>query len=146
MIDGEKDTKSPEKNYLKIVFKFILLGIYLIILLLFYDLLTKNQANPLIIILILGFSMLIFAGSIFSMKRRRDRLYSKMFPKGKGKNSGKRKRSADNKDAFYRKHSYKPIRLEVKNNKPLIEKCPNCGMILANFVKKCPVCRILINK
>ncbi|MBN1215928.1 MAG: hypothetical protein JXA99_10880 [Candidatus Lokiarchaeota archaeon] len=34
----------------------------------------------------------------------------------------------------------RPDILQFNYQKPLIEKCPNCGIILANFMKKCPNC------
>ncbi len=45
-----------------------------------------------------------------------------------------------------KKKVVKPINLELNlsRRKPLIKKCDNCGMILPGFVKKCPVCKKII--
>jgi predicted RNA-binding Zn-ribbon protein involved in translation (DUF1610 family) len=32
------------------------------------------------------------------------------------------------------------ITLDSKYKKPIVRKCPNCGIQLASFVKKCPNC------
>ncbi len=32
------------------------------------------------------------------------------------------------------------VNLNFKYKKPVIRNCSNCGMILASFVKKCPIC------
>ena len=40
----------------------------------------------------------------------------------------------------YQSEDFKSINLDFKYRKPIIRKCENCGMILASFVKRCPLC------
>jgi len=100
------------------------------------------ETNPLLIILIIGFVLLLFVGSFFREKKQSS-LYSKMFP-------DKKKRSQD----FHRKlelkiertpekpaqKDFKEVNLNFKYRKSLINKCENCGMLITSYRKNCPTC------
>jgi RNA polymerase subunit RPABC4/transcription elongation factor Spt4 len=99
--------------------------------------------NPLLIILILGFVLLLFVGSFF-IKKKQSSVYSEMFP------DKKRRRSQD----FHRKlelkiertpekpaqKNFKEVNLNFKYRKSLINKCENCGMLITGYRKNCPTC------
>lgn len=131
--------KSSAQN---IIFKFIILIIYLSVLIFFYNFFKERGANPVILIIILVFVFLAPIGLF--LNRNKKSLYSRMFP-------DKKKRIALNtqrrKDTFKIKEIKQPqpkvfkhISLDFRYFKPLIGKCENCGNILPNFVKKCLFC------
>jgi len=130
---------SSKKN---ISLKMLLLIIYLIVLIFLYILLMEFGTNPLLIILILGFVLLLFVGTFF-LKKKQSPIYSKMFP-------DKKRRSQD----FHRKlelkiertpekpaqKNFKEVNLNFKYRKSLINKCENCGMLITSYRKNCPTC------
>jgi len=141
---NEENSQNKKLLILKLVF--IIIG-FLIILVLFY-LLSEYGANPLIIILILTFTFFTFIGPLY--KRKRKSLYSRMLPKKGDKRSRldeirERKGFKKKREIIPNKSkNLKPISLDFEYRKPLVRKCENCGMILASFVKKCPLCGKLI--
>jgi len=137
--ENTKESSSKKKFSLKI----LLLIIYLIILIFLYIILMEFRINPLLIILILGFVLLLAVGSLFREKKQSS-IYSKMFP------DKKKRRSQD----FHRKlelkiertpdkpaqKSFKDVNLNFKYRKSLINKCENCGMLITGYRKNCPTC------
>ncbi|MBA7515829.1 hypothetical protein ES705_07872 [subsurface metagenome] len=137
--ENKKESSSKKNNFLKI----LLLIIYLIVLIFLYIILMEFGINPLLIILILGFVLLLFVGSLFRKKKQKS-IYSKMFP------DKKKRRSQD----FHRKlelkiertpekpaqKDFKEVNLNFKYRKSLINKCENCGMIITSYSKNCPTC------
>ena len=123
----------------QVIYELILLLIVILILISLYYLFITFGALPIIIILIILFPFLLAIDPF--LRERKKSLYSKIFPK---------KKKALNEDIIYRKklrdsevlskRRVPPINLNFKYRKPSIRKCSNCGMILANFVKKCPIC------
>ncbi len=136
----ENTKESSSKKNLS--FKMLLLIIYLIVLIFLYIILMEIGTNPLLIILILGFMLLLFVGSLF-IKKKQSPIYSKMFP-------DKKRRSQD----FHRKLElkietepekpaqklFKEVNLNFKYRKSLINKCENCGMLITGYRKNCPTC------
>jgi RNA polymerase subunit RPABC4/transcription elongation factor Spt4 len=100
------------------------------------------RINPLLIILILSFVLLLFVGTFF-IKKKQSSIYSEMFP-------DKKRRSQD----FHRKlelkiertlekptqKNFKEANLNFKYRKSLINKCENCGMLITSYRKNCPTC------
>jgi len=133
-----KESSSMKNIFLKI----FLLIIYLIVLIFLYIILMEFGTNPLLIILILGFVLLLFVGSFF-IKKKQSPIYSKMFP-------DKKRRSQD----FHRKlelkiertpekpaqKNFKDVNLKFNYRKSLINKCENCGMLITSYRKNCPTC------
>jgi RNA polymerase subunit RPABC4/transcription elongation factor Spt4 len=136
--ENTKESSSKKKFYLKI----LLLIIYLIILIFLCIILMDLGINPLLIILILSFVLLLFVGSLF-IKKKQSSIYSEMFP-------DKKRRSQD----FHRKlelkiertpekpvqKNFKEVNLNFKYRKSLINKCENCGMLITGYRKNCPTC------
>lgn len=136
--DAEPKKSTPKR----IIFKFIILIIYLSAFIIIFTLITSLGANPLVVITILVFLFLISVGPF--LKHRKKSLYSRMFP-------DKKKRIALNtqrrRDKFKIKEPRQPqpkvfkhISLDFNYSTPLIGKCENCGNIMPKFVKKCLFC------
>jgi len=137
---AENTKESSFKKNLSL--KMLLLIIYLIILIFLYIILMEFGTNPLLIILILGFVLLLFVGTFFKEKKQSS-IYSKMFP-------DKKRRSKD----FHRnlelkietepekptQESFKEANLNFNYRKSLINKCENCGMLITSYRKNCPTC------
>jgi uncharacterized OB-fold protein len=73
-----------------------------------------------------------------------------MFPgseKSRKQSDRNQRRRYHKDDVFdYEKQKITPVNLNYKYRKPIINKCRKCGMILPNFVKKCPNCGEPVNK
>ena len=145
----EKETDYSIDQKFRFVIIFIICGISLIS----FFILVTSGFNPIIIGLILLFLSLIGVGILYSRKQKS--LYNQMFPdKNRNKSlkyiTRRKKRRFDiNKEekekieefTEVQPHIFKPISLETNISKPLIIKCENCGMLLANFVEICPKCK-----
>ncbi len=118
----------------------ILLVFYIVILLFLYFYLTDLKFNPTIVILLLVFFLLIGIG-VF-LKQTKGSLYSRMFPEKKRKSSinKQQKMLREKQEKRYQQRIPTYVNLNSQYHKPLIQKCPGCGNILPNFVKKCPFC------
>lgn len=136
------ETKPKESTPKRILFKFIILVIYLSVLIFFYTFLTQFGANPFIVVTLLVFVFLISVGPF--LKRRKKSLYSRMFPDKKKRMALNTQRRRDKFKISEPKQPqpkvFKHISLDFNYSTPLIGKCENCGNILPNFVKKCPFC------
>ena len=139
MINEIESKKSTPK---RILFKFIILIIFLSVLIIFYTLLTRAGANPIVVLTVLMFVFLIVIGPF--LKRRKKSLYSRMFPDKKKRVALNAQRRRDKFKIEIPKQTqpkvFKHISLDFKYTTPLIGKCENCRNILPNFVKKCPFC------
>lgn len=130
------ERKHSRKYY---IFVIILIIVYIIFLVQFYNILRKLGSSFPLAILILVFAFLIFLGVLFKAKD----IYLLFKFKRKKKNE-----YLDKKDKFLKEYEkYHPytrrvdyVNLNLKYRKKIIHKCPNCGIILASFVKKCPNC------
>jgi len=143
----EHTNRNNKKKLTKkqLVFEFILLIIVILILISLYYLFISFGALPIIIILIILFPFLLAIDPF--LRERKKSLYSKIFPK---------KKKSLKEDIEYRKKlrdtelssksRVPPVNLNFKYKKPAIRKCNNCGMILASFVEKCPICGERINE
>ncbi len=116
---------------LQIFIRLVFLVIYLIFLYIFYWILIDLGTYPFVAILILIFALLLFLGIL--LKKKGKSLFSRF------------KRKSPNLSDRYK--TEKPrvrrvdlITLDTKYRKPIVRKCPNCGIQLAGFVKKCPNC------
>ena len=146
-----KEDKQELKK--KIILRLVFIIISLLIFLYLYFLLSEFGANPFIIILILAFVFFIFSGPVLKKNffssllfRRKIKIFSitpeknkhrrfRIEEKGRGKNIKNNSKLEQNLS-----ESVKPINIDFKYRKPILRKCGNCGMILASFVKKCPLC------
>ena len=151
VIMREKKDNSIGRKF-RVVMIFIICGISLVS----FFILVKSGFNPIIIGLILLFFSLVIVGILYSRKQKS--LYNQMFPDKKRKESlryitRRKNQRFDTNNGDKQKikeftevqpHIFKPISLETKISKPLIIKCENCGMIVPNFVEKCPKCKEMI--
>jgi len=138
MVHSNRNNKK-EITKKQVIVELILLIIVVLILISLYYLFISYGALPIIIILIVLFPFLLAVDPF--LRERKKSLYSKIFPK---------KRKALKEDIMHRKKLREsalsskkivpPVNLNFKYRKPAIRKCSNCGMILASFVKKCPIC------
>lgn len=148
----EKKAQDKDKKKLyskKIIGKSLVLIAYAVLLLLLYNLLMEYSDNIFIVLLILAFILITLLGPLLKPKKSQQRLYKKMFP---GSDKSRRRPHRDRRDQYkreqefdYKKQDIKPVNLNYKYRKPLINKCRKCGMILPNFVKKCPNCGEPVN-
>ncbi len=138
-VENTKESSSKKSFSLKI----LLLIIYLIVLIFLYLILMEFGTNPLLIILILGFVLLLFAGTLFN-KKKQGSIYSKMFPDKKGRRSQDFHRKLELKIEMEPEKpvqkNFKEVNLNFKYRKSLINKCENCGMLITGYRKKCPTC------
>lgn len=131
--------KSKKSVYLRL----IVLIVEIIVIIILYAFLAEFGANPLIIVLILIFIFLTFAGPL--LKKKQGSLYAEMFPdKNKVREEIIKRKKEDGQKReemrlFNLRHKNK-INLDVKYTKPIIRKCEKCGMIVPKFTKKCPIC------
>ncbi len=144
-----EDSKEARRYYKKkIILSTLSIVFSLFILFLIYSLFANFGANPVVVILSISFVLLLFLGPFF--RRNRKGMYSEMFP-GKSKTLIDRDRfkptglskKSESYEEITKRLNY--IDLDFKPEKPLIRKCQNCKMIVANFVKKCPKCGEFIN-
>ena len=145
----QKETKYSNRRKFRVVSIFIICGISFVS---FFTLILSGF-NPIIVGLILLFFSLIIIGSLYSRKQKS--LYNQMFPDKKRNKplkyiTKRRKQRLNTKTGDKEKikestevqlRIFKPLSLETKISKPLIIKCENCGMLMANFVEICPKCK-----
>jgi len=134
-----KNQKGERKHSWKYyVFVLISIIVYVIFLFQLYKILRKLGSSFPLAILILSFAFLIFLGALFKAKD-----ISLLF-----KSKRKKNKYFEKKDKFLEEYEkYHPysrrvdyVNLNLKYRKKIINKCPNCGIILPSFVKKCPNC------
>jgi len=145
-----EENNNKELSYKKLILTSIFLFVNLLILLFLFSLYFKFGATPIIIFLIFLFAFLMFFTPF--LRRKRKSLYSRIFPDKKNAKEMQRRQKE-----FIRtrvepnlpqEKEIKSIDLKIRpigRTKQLIKKCPNCGMILGSFVKKCPACRKSVN-
>lgn len=142
MDEIEKKKGSVSNNGM--ILRIILLFIYIFFLFLIYQAFVTSGFNLLFGLLLVGFSLIIFIGPIFKLQKSK-RLYQRLFP-NKNENMKRRyekKRLEEKKKKdfeFYKKKIPIPIELDYNYKKSMIRKCFSCGIIIPNFVKKCPNC------
>ena len=113
----------------------IIFILYIALLFLLYFILTNSGMEPFLTFLLLLFFLLIMIGPIFYGFTRP--YYYRLFPR-------KKTEWTERKPTNTKSKLPKPYSTELKFRKPLIRKCPSCGMTIANFVKKCPQCGTVI--
>ncbi|MFX1356536.1 MAG: hypothetical protein ACFFA8_04555 [Promethearchaeota archaeon] len=126
--------KKSLRKYFTI--RIILLIIFCVVLYFFYWVLIDLGSPPFVAILILIFCFLLFLGVLF--RRKGISFFSRFIHKKDQDSTSQYKEIKSNKPRI-RRVDY--VKLNSKYRKPIIRKCPNCGMELANFVKTCPNCR-----
>ena len=130
------ETKPSKKNLIRNSFSLILLLIGIFIL---YYILIEFKTNLIIVLLIIIFILLTFLGLIFRNRKKR-RIYTQLFPEKKRKTQPIRIREEFRIDKEPDMKKLSDINLNFKYRRPLIKKCENCGMVIASYVKKCPIC------
>ncbi|MFX1456677.1 MAG: hypothetical protein ACFFDB_14995 [Promethearchaeota archaeon] len=133
------EEKPSKKSVFRTTFSLILLLIGIFIL---YYILIEFKTNLIIVILIAVFILLTFAGLIFR-QRKAKRIYNQLFPEKRQAQPIKRREEfrIENEPDLKK---LTEINLNFKYRRPLIKKCENCGMVIASYVKKCPICGELI--
>ena len=127
---NEKSTRTKFSRG-QIIIRVIILGVFVFLLYELYWILIDVGTYPFVAILILIFLFLLILGVL--LKKKGESFFSRFTHKEKEKTdvykAGKpRVRRVD------------LITLDSKYKKPIVRKCPNCGIQLASFVKKCPNC------
>ncbi len=125
------------------IIRFLILIFYIGILIYIYFLLTKIGINPLISFLILFFAFILVLGPLISTTKAS--FYSRLFPKRDKKSiysyeEEKKLYKTESEKIKPQERKIKPVNLNFKYRKPIIRKCDKCGIIVPNFVTKCPVC------
>ena len=145
MTESEKieENNFLRNNRLRIIF----LIVYLVVLIYLYYVFLGFGINPMVAFIILLFLFVLVIGPVLYGLRKS--LYSRMFIDKKGKAKGgyqqyKKAIKEQSKIPEHKPRNIRPVDLNFKYQKPLIGKCSNCGMIVAGFVKKCPLCGELI--
>ena len=136
--NNNKRKRSKSSELTAVIFEIILI----VVLIYFYFLFLEYGINPVLVTLIILFILLLFAGPFLRGKQNK-RLYSKMFPDKNNRSKNKMpdfKQRDEVKLYTPQKKILKNINLDYNFKKPLLNKCTKCGMILTNFVKKCPIC------
>ncbi|MFW9821672.1 MAG: hypothetical protein ACFFE4_01975, partial [Candidatus Thorarchaeota archaeon] len=129
------EEKSSKKSVIRNTFSLILLLIGIFIL---YYILIEFKTNIIIVILIAVFILLTFAGLIFR-QRKTKRIYKQLFPEKKRQAQPIKRREEFRIDQEPDLKKLTEINLNFKYRRPLIKKCENCGMVIASYVKKCPI-------
>ncbi|MFW9876701.1 MAG: zinc ribbon domain-containing protein [Candidatus Thorarchaeota archaeon] len=133
----KKVGKASQKS---VIWRSIVLILYLIIIIFLYYLLTLFKTNLLIIVLTLSFVFLLLLGFLLRTRKSRS-LYSKMFPKDKrNKNQQFHQRTEFKIEEEPKTKRLADISLDFKYRKALINRCENCGMTLTSYVRDCPNC------
>ena len=146
MEQKEKNNTPKKKSHSGI--RLVFLIIYVILLFVIYEIFIITEHNILVGLLLIVFSFLIFIGPIFQYEKTK-RMYLRLFPdrskRLKEKYDKKRLEEKRKKDfEFYKKKIPIPIDLEYHYKRSPVQKCLSCGMIVPNFVKKCPNCGSVI--
>ena len=142
----KEKTSIKEKYKTKDILRLMLLIVSIPVLLFLFSLYYEFGAQPLIIALILVFASLVIIGPFFRRKKKSH--YSRLFPD----KIEARKRIRRQREFIKRRIEpeisepveIKAVDLDVKYRgpeKPFILKCSKCGMLLPNFLKKCPICK-----
>ncbi|MFW9896111.1 MAG: hypothetical protein ACFFD7_09940 [Candidatus Thorarchaeota archaeon] len=135
-----REEKPSKKSVFRTTFSLILLLIGIFIL---YYILIEFKTNLIIVILIAVFILLTFAGLIFR-QRKAKRIYNQLFPEKKRQAQPIKRREEFRIENEPDLKKLTEINLNFKYRRPLIKKCENCGMVIASYVKKCPICGELI--
>ncbi|MFX1310144.1 MAG: hypothetical protein ACFE9M_07005 [Promethearchaeota archaeon] len=130
------EKKPSKKSIIRNTFSLTLLLVGIFIL---YYILIEFQTNLIIVILIAIFILLTFVGLIFR-SRKKKRIYDQLFPEKKRQTQPIKRREEFRIDKEPDLKKISDINLNFKYRRPLIKKCENCGMIIASYVKKCPIC------
>ena len=111
--------------------------IFLIFITIFVFLFLLEYDIPLYLsLLIIIFFFLFFLGLILKKKRKSPSSLSN------NSNINRDSRIKDNRKIEVKyKRTIRPDFLEFNYQKPLVNKCPNCGFITTNYMKKCPSCK-----
>ena len=130
-------TSEIEKTKKKFpILKLVLLIIFAIFLVYFYNTLISLGSSHLLALLILLFSFLFFIGILFKGKEA-----FSLFKHNSYNNLQQNEKEKYLKQfEIHRVRRIDHIKLDSKYKKPIIRKCPNCRMLLPHFVKKCPNC------
>ncbi len=143
-MENQPNNSNRKKSRSKksIIFRIIFIILYTILLFYLYSIFLDLGMNPLIILLILIFLILIVIGPLITGISKD--LYRRLFQK-----VDKSKKKSDyqmyKEELKYERPVIpdKPrhnISLDFKYKKSIIRKCRYCGIIIPNFVKKCPNC------
>jgi len=141
--ENKGDFKEKRMNQRGNRGKIILLIIYLIVVVFLFYILLETGINPFIIFLLLGFLSLLVIGSFF-IKKKKDSIYSKLYPDKKRNRIQRPPRKLELKieadSETLRLKRFRDVDLNFKHRKTLINKCENCGMLITGYKRNCPTC------
>ena len=124
--------KSARKKFSRwqIIIRVIILAAFLFLLYELYWILIDVGTYPFVAILTLIFLLLLFLGIL--LKKKGESFFSRFMHTKEQTDTYKAQKP--------RVRRVDLIALDSKYKKPIIRKCPNCGIQLASFVRKCPNC------
>ncbi len=125
---------APGSNGQKLLVRVVIFILYVLFLFYLFHIFTNLGIEGFLSFLILLFFLLLMIGPVFFGFK--SPFYARIFQKKTSIWTEKTKK--DNKNSQSNKP--RPFSTEINFRKPLIRTCPYCGMIVANFVKKCPQC------
>ena len=135
-----ENTDIKKKSWKRNLIKIISVIVYIIFLYELYNILRNFGASLLLALLIMLFPTLVFIGVL--VKDKNVSFFSRY--KRNRNNSTKDTSKEDFLNEYDKYHPQKRridyINIQSKYRKPLVRKCPNCGIMVPGFVKKCPNC------
>lgn len=140
------EEKSPKKKVLSkraIIIRIIFIAFYIVFLYFLYVFLVDLAVQDWIIIIILIFLVLIVIGPLFTGISKA--MYHRLFPERKRREKSdyevyKQELENQTQTHEFKSVDTKDVNLDFKYRKPIIRKCPNCKIVIPNFVKVCPNC------
>ena len=136
---GKVEVRSKKSIILRVIF----IIIYSIILFYLYTIFLNLGVDPIVILLIVIFLVLIVIGPLITgiSKDVYHRLFRQMDKKTKEKSDYEIYKEGLKYERPITQNKPRNNRsLEFKYKKSIIRKCHYCGMTIPNFVKKCPFC------
>ncbi|MFX1383223.1 MAG: hypothetical protein ACFFBP_12350 [Promethearchaeota archaeon] len=132
------EQNNNDDNKYSIRIRSIIFILYVLLLFYLFLVFINIGMNAILVMVILIFFLLLMIGPIFYGFK--SPFYSRLFQKKSKKVWTEKQKKIDPSKS----KTPRPFGTEIKFRKPLIRKCPGCGMTVANFVKKCPQCGTII--
>ena len=130
---------KKKKSWKRDLIKVISIVVFLIFLYELYNFLMNLGASLLLALIIMLFPTLVFIGVLV---RDKSKPFLSIF--SKNKNNSKDSSKEDFLSVYEKYHPQQRrvdvVNIQSKYRKPIIRKCPNCGIIVPGFAKKCPNC------
>lgn len=138
----DNSNRKKRRSKKSIIIRIIFIILYIILLFYLYNVFLGLGINDLIILLIIIFLILIVIGPLITgiSKDLYQRLFQKVDKTKKKSDYEIYKEKLKYERPVHPKKSRNNISLDFEYKKSIIRKCHYCGIIIPNFVKKCPNC------